>query len=97
MDDKHILDAVKKCGEKIKTVVLQSGQDENLDVYWLRDLIKEIKTGFDIAVTLSVGEKKYEDYKLWKDAGADRYLLKIETTDKELYNSLHYQGSFENV
>ena len=63
---------------------------------WLAGLIKDIKSRYEIAVTLSVGERPREDYKLWKDAGADRYLLKIETSDKKLYNSLHYGMDFEN-
>ncbi len=97
LDDEQILGAVKKIADaNIKTVVLQSGQDDGLDVYRFRDLIEKIKDGFDMAVTLSVGERSYEDYKLWKEAGADRYLLKIETSDKELFNSLHTNKSFEN-
>lgn len=80
----------------IKTVVLQSGEDENLDPHWLKELIECIKSKFNIAVTLSVGERSYEDYKLWRQAGADRYLLKIETSDKAIYQTLHPQMSFEN-
>jgi len=80
----------------IKTVVLQSGEDEKLDTNWLKEVIEQIKTNFNIAVTLSIGERSYDNYLLWKQAGADRYLLKIETTDKALYNILHPQMSFEN-
>jgi biotin synthase len=49
-----------------------------------------------MAVTLSVGERARQDYKLWSQKGADRYLLKIETTDKVLYESLHPGMSFDN-
>ena len=80
----------------IKTVVLQSGEDPALKPEWLAGLVKEIKSKYKIAVTLSVGERPRSDYKLWKDAGADRYLLKIETSDKTLYNSLHCGMDFEN-
>ena len=80
----------------IKTVVLQSGEDENLDPNWLKEIIEQIKTNFNIAITFSVGERSYEDYQLWKQADADRYLLKIETTNKTLYHNLHPQMSFEN-
>ena len=79
----------------IKTVVLQSGEDQGLDVFWLRDVILEIKSRFDIAVTLSVGEKSADDYKIWRQSGADRYLLKIETFDKDLYSSLHPHMDFK--
>lgn len=80
----------------IKTAVLQSGESEEVDTSWLREIIEEMKARFDIAVTLSVGERSYRDYKIWKDAGADRYLLKIETSQKGLYDSLHTGSSFEN-
>ncbi len=80
---------------RIRTVVLQSGEDDDLDPRWLKGLIEEIKAGFDMAVTLSLGERTLGDYKLWRDAGADRYLLKIETTDKALYGSLHPGMSFD--
>jgi biotin synthase len=78
----------------IKTVVLQSGEDQALDALWLKDVISRIKSRFDLAVTLSVGQRSLEDYRLWKQAGADRYLLKIETADKILYDSMHPQMSF---
>ncbi len=78
-----------------KTVVLQSGEDEFYNAKKLADIVKEIKKS-DVAVTLSVGEMSFEDYKLLKDAGADRYLLRIETTDKELYKKMHPNMSFEN-
>jgi biotin synthase len=80
----------------IKTVVLQSGEEDNLDSGWLRQVIEEIKSDFDMAVTLSVGERRRDDYELWKEAGADRYLLKIETSDPGLYRELHPGMSFEN-
>lgn len=78
-----------------KTVVLQSGEDEFFDTKKLCDLIKEIKK-YNIALTLSIGERTYDEYKAFKDAGADRYLIRIETTDKKLYKTLHPNMSFEN-
>ncbi|MFA5424658.1 MAG: [FeFe] hydrogenase H-cluster radical SAM maturase HydE [Phycisphaerae bacterium] len=80
----------------IKTVVLQSGESSMLDAEWLAGIIREIKNRFDMAVTLSVGEKSLAEYMLWKKAGADRYLLKIETTNPDLYEKLHPSMSFEN-
>lgn len=78
-----------------KTVVLQSGEDAFFSADKMCEIIEAIKK-LDLAVTLSLGEKTFEEYKLYKDAGADRYLLRIETTDKELYESLHPNMSFEN-
>jgi biotin synthase len=80
----------------IKTVVLQSGEEDNLDADWLRRIIEEIKSSFDTAVTLCVGERRREEYQWWRQAGADRYLLKIETSDPDLYGQLHAGRSFEN-
>ena len=72
-----------------RTFVLQSGEGA-YSVVKLCDLVKRIKTDFsDCAVTLSVGELEYDDYAALKAAGADRYLLRHETADKEHYEKLH--------
>ena len=78
-----------------KTVVLQSGEDGFFAVDVMCDIIRQIKkTG--LVITLSIGEKKREEYASYKQAGADRYLLRIETTDKALYEKLDPGMSFEN-
>jgi biotin synthase len=79
----------------IRTVVLQSGEDDSLDPRWLAEVIREITHRHDMAVTLSVGERPLEDYSVWRDAGADRYLLKIESSNEELYRSLHVRRTLE--
>ena len=78
-----------------KTIVLQSGEDNYFTAEILADIIKEIKKN-DTAITLSIGERTYDEYKILKDSGADRFLLRIETTDKELYKKLHPNMDFEN-
>ena len=78
----------------IRTVVLQSGED-GCDAAWLASVIREIKVRHDMATTLSVGERKREDYALWKEAGADRYLLRVESTDPALYAALHKNRALE--
>lgn len=78
-----------------QTVVLQSGEDDYYTVDRLKHIVSEIKK-FDLAVTLSLGEKTYEEYKAYKEAGADRYLIRIETTDKKLYEDLDPGMSHEN-
>ena len=70
-----------------RTVVLQSGEDLWFDVDKMCAIIREIKK-LDVAVTLSIGENTREEYAAYKQAGADRYLLRIETTDKALYEKL---------
>ena len=78
-----------------KTLVLQSGEDEYFDEDKMVFLIKEINK-LDLALTLSVGEKPREVYQAYKKAGANRFLLRIETTDKTLYEKLDPGMSFEN-
>ncbi len=94
------IDEIIECSVKAKqagyqTIVLQGGEDAFFDTDKICKIIKEIKK-LDVALTLSIGEKSYEEYKAFKDAGADRYLLRIETTDKELYQKLHPKMNFEN-
>ncbi len=97
LTDKQILNSVEQIAKAgIGTVVLQSGEQHKLDAYWMAAIIREIKIRFDMAVTLSVGERSFEDYTMWKEAGADRYLLKIETTNRHLYEDLHPKMSFDN-
>jgi biotin synthase len=79
--------------QDIRTVVLQSGEDESLDAQWLSGVVREIRQDHDMAITLSVGERPREDYELWREAGADRFLLKIESSDPDLYRSLHTRRS----
>ena len=68
----------------LKTIVLQSGEDLYFTQEKLCALIRRIKT-LDTVLTLSIGEKTAEEYQAYKAAGADRFLLRIETTDKKLY------------
>jgi len=90
MSAEEVLKSVGRIASQgIRTVVLQSGEDEGLEVGWLAEIVREVKSRFDMAVTLSVGERRQEEYALWREAGADRYLLKIESSDKLLYESLH--------
>ena len=70
-----------------KTLVLQGGEDDYFTKERLINILKEIKK-LDVAVTLSIGERPYEEYKAFKEAGADRFLIRIETTDKKLYEDL---------
>jgi len=71
------------------TVVLQSGEDYGITREWMADLIGAIKAETDLAVTLSLGERADEELRAWKDAGADRYLLRFETSDRALYDFIH--------
>ena len=73
-----------------RTIVLQGGEDMFYTDDMMVDIIKSIKTEHPgCAVTLSIGEKSYESYKAFFDAGADRYLLRHETADFGHYAKLH--------
>lgn len=79
----------------LKTIVLQSGEDMFFDRDKLCDIIRRIKT-LDVALTLSIGEKTAAEYKAYKAAGADRFLLRIETTDRDLYHRLDPGMNWQN-
>ena len=81
--------AEEAAGYGYGTVVMQAGEDYGIESQWLADIIKRIKTELPLAVTLSMGERPYGELKLWKDAGADRYLLRFETSDSTLYDLIH--------
>lgn len=71
-----------------RTFVLQSGEDRFFTASRLADIVEAIRSNYpDCAVTLSVGERKREDYALWKKAGAERYLLRHETACPAHYGS----------
>ena len=71
------------------TVVLQSGEDMGVKTEWLAKIIQKIKSKTPLAVTLSVGERSFKDVETWKKSGADRYLLRFETSDPVLYQRIH--------
>ncbi|MBR6094137.1 MAG: [Lachnospiraceae bacterium] len=73
-----------------RTFVLQGGEDPYFTDERICDLVKSIKSAYpDAAVTLSIGEKEKDSYRKFKEAGADRYLLRHETATEEHYAALH--------
>lgn len=90
MSREEILGCAEKAVEYgYGTVVIQAGEDYGITRDWLSEIISEIKTNTDLAVTLSMGERPVEDIKAWRNAGADRYLLRFETSDESLYRDIH--------
>ncbi|MBQ4119719.1 MAG: [Clostridia bacterium] len=81
-----------------RTFVLQGGEDPFFTDEFLCGLISNIKNKYpDCAVTLSLGERSFQSYKALFEAGADRYLLRHETADPDLYRKLHPENmSLEN-
>lgn len=81
-----------KTGYKLgfRTFVLQGGEDPFFSAEKMIEIIKSIKSLYpDCALTLSLGERSYDSYLAYYNAGADRYLLRHETANEEHYNKLH--------
>ncbi|MDR1721412.1 MAG: [FeFe] hydrogenase H-cluster radical SAM maturase HydE [Endomicrobium sp.] len=96
IEPQEIIEWTKKAKDwGYKTIVLQSGEDPYYNTDKMTKIISNIKS-LDVALTLSVGEKTFEEYKAYRDAGADRYLLRIETTNETLYNRLDPEMSLKN-
>lgn len=73
-----------------RTLVMQSGEDMFFTAELFADVLREIKKQTPgMAITLSLGERDEATYRMWFEAGADRYLLKHETSDQELYHTLN--------
>jgi biotin synthase len=90
MTEDEIMECVAKAVKfGYGTVVMQAGEDYGLTTEFISNIIRRIKSATELAVTLSLGERPYADLKTWRRAGADRYLLRFETSDQELYNRIH--------
>ena len=90
MTHEEILECARKASKYgYGTVVLQAGEDYGLSTEWVAELVLLIKAQTSLAVTLSLGERPDEDLATWRAAGADRYLLRFETSDPELYEKIH--------
>ena len=85
------------------TLVIQSGEDFGATGDWVAELIRRIKTETGCAVTLSLGERREEEVRLWHAAGADRYLLRFETSNPAHFAVIHpklpggYEDRFETL
>ena len=71
------------------SVVMQAGEDPGLTQAFIAGLVREIKATTPLAVTLSLGEREDGELRAWQAAGADRYLLRFETSDPGLYERIH--------
>lgn len=86
MTAEQILECARKAVEYgYGTVVLQSGENTDIAADWVADAVSRIKRETPLAVTLSLGERTVEEFALWRKAGADRYLLRFETSSRALY------------
>ncbi len=100
LSDDEILAAARFAYDnRYGSIALQSGELESQFVTnrieSLLHKIKELSKG-ELGVTLSVGEQEPEVYKKWYEAGAHRYLLRVESTNQDLYNKIHPNDSKHN-
>lgn len=98
--DDQVLQAAKYAFEnKYGSIVIQAGErTDQVFISKITHLIKEIKKLSDgkLGITLSLGEQTLETYQEWFNAGAHRYLLRIETSNKELYHKIHPNNDLHN-
>ena len=91
-DDEAVSCAISAHSQNFGSLVLQSG--ERSDKYFvdkITNLLKKIHkaTNSELKITLSLGEQTEETYRIWKENGADRYLLRIEASSEDLYTKIH--------
>lgn len=88
MSAEEIINAAKHLSNTgYKTIVLSSGEDSYYDTDIIAYIVYTIKQFADVAITLSLGARGFDEYRTWKIAGADRYLLKFESANPELYST----------
>jgi|LFRM01.2.fsa_nt_gb biotin synthase len=89
MSPEEIMESARRAADLgCRTIVLQSGEDRYYTAEDLAELISRMKGELDVAITISIGDRTRTEYELLKEAGADRYLLKFETSDPRLFSAL---------
>lgn len=93
MGFREIVDAaVYAWKNKFGSIVIQSGErNDKAFVLYIEELLEEIhrRTNHELGVTLSLGEQTEETYKRWFERGAHRYLLRIESSNEDLFYKIH--------
>lgn len=90
MEDDEILTAAAEAKSLgFGTVVLQGGEDLSFSTERVEYLVREILSRTGLAITLSLGEREDEELVRWRKAGADRYLLRFESSNPLLYQRIH--------
>jgi len=81
--------------QRICSIVLHSCGDHLFDADLIAYLIYQIKQNADVTITLSLGERSFDEYRTWKIAGADRYLLKYATANAKLFSFHHERQNLQ--
>jgi len=97
MEEKEVTEAALYAHQKgMGSIVIQAGErSDKAFIKSIESLLKAImkKTNSGLRVTLSLGEQSRDIFRLWKECGADRYLLRIEDSSEELYKKIHPDDS----
>ncbi|MCX6258019.1 MAG: [FeFe] hydrogenase H-cluster radical SAM maturase HydE [Bacteroidia bacterium] len=100
LEDEEVLEAAMYAFENhFGSIVLQSGErDDRIFTDRVDSLVKRIKnlSGGKLGITLSMGEQTEETYRRWFESGAHRYLLRIETSNPDLYRRIHPDNAKHN-
>jgi biotin synthase len=75
------------------SVVLRGGTDPCVDSGFIADAIRKIKAATGMAITLNLGARRHDDLLVWRRAGADRYLLRFDTSNRKLFEEIHPTAS----
>ncbi|WP_419780325.1 [FeFe] hydrogenase H-cluster radical SAM maturase HydE [Maridesulfovibrio sp.] len=95
MDVADIIESANLAAEAgARTIVLQSGDDFSYSPDRIEEIISGIKGAHDVAVTLSLGDRSAAEYEHWFKCGADRCLLKLETTNPDIYGKIRCGEDF---
>ena len=90
MTVEEAIDCAKRAvGLGFGTVVVQGGEDPGITRAWVLEFIDRVKRTTPLAITLSLGEREDDDLLAWRVAGADRYLLRFETSNPSLFARIH--------
>ncbi|MCK5850488.1 MAG: [FeFe] hydrogenase H-cluster radical SAM maturase HydE [Kiritimatiellae bacterium] len=91
-EDEIVREALWAFDREYGSIVIQAGERKDAQfIEKITRVLKAIKkkSNGELGVTLSMGEQDKETYQGWFDAGAHRYLLRIETSSEDLYKRLH--------
>ncbi|MEW5951095.1 MAG: [FeFe] hydrogenase H-cluster radical SAM maturase HydE [Elusimicrobia bacterium] len=95
MSKEEIISSCKQAWEMgLKSVVLQSGEDGYFTARVMEEIISSIKSLTGLAITLSIGEMPRADYFRLKEAGADRFFMRFETSDPALFSRYKPDSSY---
>ncbi|WP_321404358.1 [FeFe] hydrogenase H-cluster radical SAM maturase HydE [Maridesulfovibrio sp.] len=94
--DSIVASACQAAEAGARTIVLQSGDDFSYSTLQIEEIIRRIKDSYDVAVTLSLGDRSIGEYEHWFNCGADRCLIKLETTAPDIYAKIRCGEKFHD-